>query len=269
MPVVPTHVDVEGPFVYARLLPKRGLTRSSHAVRVEGSRGRGVSWIGPRDVIARGAVARRLVELGLARASDHLVGSDAAEMLEHAGHVERVAAVVEVGDVRLDRVAARIGSLAGGALGDVAFTQITMSAWQSHESLERSGERLIQPDERGDTGRISDLPDEADPDGDDPIVGLARLRAHLAGEAVGYEVLAVDRGPFLDLPIVLGLLNALLRQAGSALRLVVLRGQGREAKVIVGEASAIEKAAEEGLLLLEGPDDALLRSFEDDVLEPS
>jgi hypothetical protein len=244
-------------------------------VRAEPEPSHRLAWIGPRDVLPQSATARRLIELGLAQPADLLVGADAAEMLEHAGRVERVAAEVEVGEVRLDRIAARLAALAGDALADATFVQVTLGAWESVERLERSGERPNVPedeDDGGDAGRISDLPDEADPEGDGPIVAIARLRAQLGADVPGSEVLAIDRGPFVDLPVVLGLLNALLRDAGSERRLVVLRGAGPEAKVVAGPRAAIEAAIEEGLLALEGPDDALMRSFdgaEVETIEPS
>jgi hypothetical protein len=288
VPLVPTRVDLEGPFVYARVEPllraraeaPRPL-RSKPAIEDRGvpeaRGGRVLSWIGPRAVVPRSAAARRLVELGLASSTDLLVGGSASEMLEHAGRVERVPTEVLAGEARLDRVAMRLAELAEGALGAVAFEQIAMDSWESgdgDEGLEVSGERPLGAHELDEPGedeprRISSLPDEPDVDPDSPLVGLRRLRAvHEDAKGVAaWEVLALDRGPWLDLPAVLGLLNAMLRHAGSETRFVVLRGDSAEARVIAGPERGLSAAIEEGLVELEGPDDALLRSFDGDDAE--
>ncbi len=304
MPLVPTPVDVEGPFVYARAAPSahRGgdrevlVVRRRAAMEVGPRTGRVLTWLAPRAVAARSARAQRLVELGLAGPADLLVGESAGEMLEHAGRVERVAAEVLAGEARLDRVAVRLASLLGGELLGASFEQIAIDSWQGdpwqgdswqgggegcdEHDLAASGERPIgEPPFEEEPRRISSLPDDPEIDADAPIVGLRRLRAHeepsraAARPAVlSWEVLAIDRGPWLDLPAVLGLLNTMLRHRGSEQRLVVLRGHDSEARVIAGRETSLRAAVDEGLLAIEGPDDALLRSFDDDdsdVIGPS
>lgn len=287
MPLVPTPVDVDGPFVYARVepvirerevrapLPPRSRAGSAARPEVEPREGRVLSWIGPRAVVPRSATARRLIELGLASSTDLLVGGSASEMLEHAGRVERVPTEVLAGEARLDRVAMRLVELAEDELRVASFEQIAMDSWESGEGddgLDASGERPLgagaDDDADGPDGarRISSLPDEPDVDPDGPLVGLRRLRALSQGSKgeIAWEVLALDRGPWLDLPAVLGLLNAMLRHAGSATRFVVLRGDSAEARVVAGPEGGLRAAIDEGLLELEGPDDALLRSFDEE-----
>jgi hypothetical protein len=99
---------------------------------------------------------------------------------------------------------------------------------------------------------------------DSAVIGLVRLTA-MRGESCT-EIFAIDRGPWVDLPALLGLLNSLLHNANSSRRYAVLRGHTSAARVLCEDELAIRASVQAGLLELEDPDDALTRSYED---EPS
>lgn len=190
----------------------------------------------------RAAYARRLAELGLVEpalaAGAEREARDGAQLLERLGRVLRIGTDADP-TLRNDVLAARIAALAGGELCRVGF------------------EHLEPEDGEPPDGRISSLPDDDEIPPDAPIVGLVRLRAHVG--LASWEVFAIDRGPWLDLPAVLALLNTVLRHQASLTRFVVLRGDGPTARVLAARMDAIEAAVSEGLLELEGPDEALLR----------
>lgn len=267
VPHSPTPVDVDGPYAYARVIagPRRGFDREVTTVA-----GRT-----PRAPLSRGNArprtpgARRLAELGLvdpvlAAGIEDEVGTG-AQLLERLDRVLLVDTEVLAGELRADRVAARIAALAGGELRLASFEQIALDDPAldegGAEDVTSSTERALEAGPE----RISSLPDDAVIPTDAPIVGLARLRAHVG--LASWEIFAIDRGPWLDLPAILGLLNTILRHHASATRFVVLRGEDARARVLAASTTAIEAAVAEGLLELEGPDDALLRSFhgDDDV----
>ncbi len=269
MSVAPTPVDVEGLFAYARVAPgpRRGFDREVTTVA-----GRT-----PRGPLLRGAarpqtpVAQRLVALGFVDASvAAAIERDtptAAALLERVERVVRVETEVLGGELRMDRIAARLGALTG-ELRHASFEQIALedAPLDDDDDVTSSAERPIEVTSDGETARISSLPDDAEIPADAPIVGLARLRAHVG--LASWEIYAIDRGPWLDLAAILGLLNAMLRHLQSPTRLVVLRGEDRDARVLAAPMHAIESAVSEGLFALESPDDALLRSFDDDDATP-
>jgi len=145
------------------------------------------------------------------------------------------------GTVRLDQIAWQLASMAGESLEGARFTQLVAG-----------GARHIA------------LADEC-VDEDMAVLGLVRLFAEHQGARL--EMLAIDRGPWVDLPAILGLLNTLLRIAHSPLRYAVLRGETSEARVFCEDERAIRMSLELGCIELENPDDALSRSYDEE--EPS
>lgn len=228
MPLTPTPVEPEGLFAYARASPIARRASDREVVVVGG---------GPPP-------EARPVGLSVGGSSD--------------GWVLDVETEVH-GVVRADRVAARLASLAGGRLRKASFEQITLEETgpAADASLE-SSERSLEPD---DGRRISSLPEDASIPEGSPVVGLCRLRA--GHELCAWEIVAIDRGPWLDLPAILGLLNTMLRHGQSPIRYAVLRGDGTDAHVLAGPMDLIESAVADGRIVLEGLDDALARSFGD------
>lgn len=260
MSVVPTPVEVEGLFTYARVAPgpRRAFDREVTTVAGRTPRAPALrSGARPHTPLALALVEVGLVEPLLA-ASVEDEASTAAELLERIGRVARVETDVLTGEARLDRVAAQLGALTG-QLRHASFEQIALEDLPVADdtNITASEERAID----GEPERISSLPDDAEIPKDAAIVGLARLRAQVG--LASWEIYAIDRGPWLDLAAVLGLLNAMLRHLQSPVRLVVLRGDDAQARVLAAPMQAIEAAVAEGLLTLESPDDALLRSFGD------
>ena len=143
--------------------------------------------------------------------------------------------------VRLDQIAQQLASMAGESLVDARFTQLV-------------------PDDAGHIALADECVNE-----DMAVLGLVRLFAE-HGDA-RLEMLAIDRGPWVDLPAILGLLNTLLRMAHSTLRYAVLRGETSEARVLCEDERAIRMSVELGCIELENPDDALSRSYDEE--EPS
>jgi hypothetical protein len=142
--------------------------------------------------------------------------------------------------VRLDQLATELARLACGALDDVRFTQLGSE----------DAPTVVLPDEH-----LTE---------DSAVIGLVRLTA-MRGESCT-EIFAIDRGPWVDLPALLGLLNTLLHKANSSRRYAVLRGRTSAARVLCEDERAIRASVQADLLELEDPDDALTRSYED---EPS
>lgn len=145
------------------------------------------------------------------------------------------------GTVRLDQIAQRLASMAGVVLEDARFTQLV-------------------PDDAEHVALADECVNE-----DTAVLGLVRLFAD-HGDA-RLEMFAIDRGPWVDLPAILGLLNTLLRMANSTLRYAVLRGETSEARVLCEDERAIRMSVELGCIELENPDDALSRSYDEE--EPS
>lgn len=143
--------------------------------------------------------------------------------------------------VRLDQIAQQLASMAGESLVGARFTQLV-------------------PDDAGHIALADECVNE-----DMAVLGLVRLFAE-HGDA-RLEMLAIDRGPWVDLPAILGLLNTLLRMAHSTLRYAVLRGETSEARVLCEDERAIRMSVELGCIELENPDDALSRSYDEE--EPS
>jgi hypothetical protein len=261
--VAPTPVEVEGLFSYARVAPGPRRANDREVTTVSGRT--------PRAPLLRGiarpttAMAQRLVALGLVDASLAAAVerdcTNATALLERVDRVLRVETDAMGSELHMDRVAARLGALTG-ELRYASFEQIALEDEDDDETdVTSSTERAIELDPEGESTRISSLPDDAVIPADAPIVGLARLRAHLG--LTTWEIYAIDRGPWLDLAAILGLLNTILRHLESPVRLVVLRGDDPSARVLAAPMQAIEAAVAEGLFALEGPDDALLRSFDD------
>jgi hypothetical protein len=242
VPHSPTPVDLDGLFAYARVAARarRATEREVSPVADRTPRApfsRGTAW--PRT-----AHARRLAELGLVEpapaAAVESEARDGAQLLERLGRVVRVATDALDGQLRSDALAARIAALAGAELRHAVFEHIAPDEGEPARDV-----------------RISSLPDDDEIPPDAPIVGLVRLRAHVG--LASWEIFAIDRGPWLDLPAVLALLNTVLRHHASRTRFVVLRGEEPSARVLAARMQAIEAAVSEGLLELEGPDEALLR----------
>jgi len=149
--------------------------------------------------------------------------------------------VESAGTVRLDRIAQQLALMAGASLEGARFTQL----------VPEDAEHIALADEC-----VND---------DMAVLGLVRLFAD-HGDA-RLEMIAIDRGPWVDLPAILGLLNTLLRMANSTLRYAVLRGETSEARVLCEDERAIRMSVELGCIELENPDDALSRSYDEE--EPS
>lgn len=228
MSLAPTPVDLDGLFAYASTTPSPRRA-------------------GDREVVP---------------VASHVPADSVTTELSGGARLLPVATEVLAGSVRADRVAARLASLVDPELRRASFEQIALDPEDEPDGddLAESSERPLA-DDGGSPRRISSLPDEASPPTDAPVVGLCRLRAH--HELCTWEIFAIDRGPWLDLAAILGLLNAMLRHVRSPRRFVVLRGDDTSARVLAAEARAIEDAVTAGLLELEGPDDALMRSFGD------
>lgn len=275
MSVAPTPVEIEGLFAYARVAPgpRRAVDREVTTAAGRTPRGpllRGSLLHGAAR--PRTALARRMVELGFLDASSAAAieheAPTATSMLERLDRVARVETEVMGGELRMDRIAARLAALTGD-LRHASFEQIALeddASIDDDADVTSSTERAVELTSDGESARISSLPDDAEIPADAAIVGLARLRAH-AGLA-SWEIYAIDRGSWLDLSAILGLLNAMLRHVQSPTRLVVLRGEDRDARVLAAPMQAIEAAVSEGLFALESPDDALMRSFDDDEPAP-
>ncbi|MBX7190537.1 MAG: hypothetical protein K1X94_00680 [Sandaracinaceae bacterium] len=260
MSLSPTPVEQEGLFTYARVEPgpRRSHDREVTTVGATPSRPLSRGKAQPRT-----ALARRLAELGLVdaamAAAVELEVTSGASLLERLDRVALLETEVSSGELRTDRIAARLAALAGPALRHASFEQIALEPEAAaEEALTSSTERSIDDEAE----RISSLPDDPVIPADAPLVGLSRLRAHVS--LTSWEIFAIDRGPWLDLPAILGLLNTILRHLDSAVRFVVLRGEDARARVLAAPRGVIESAVAEGLLELEGPDDALLRSIDDD-----
>jgi len=228
VPLAPTPVDLEGPFAYAGTTP---LPRQSSQ----------------REVVP---------------VSSHTPAGGVTTLLDGAARLLSVDTEVLAGSVRTDLVAAQLASLVDPALRRASFEQIALDPEDGPPSddLAASSERSLVPED-GAPARISSLPDEVTAPTDAPVIGLCRLRAH--HELCTWEIFAIDRGPWLDLSAILGLLNAMLRHVRSPRRFVVLRGEDSSARVLAADERTIEAAVAEGRLELEGPDDALMRSFGD------
>ena len=145
------------------------------------------------------------------------------------------------GAVRLDQIAQQLASMAAESLEEARFSQLV-------------------PDDAGHIALADECVNE-----DMAVLGLVRLFAE-HGDA-RLEMVAIDRGPWVDLPAILGLLNTLLRMAHSTLRYAVLRGETSEARVLCEDERAIRMSVELGCIELENPDDALSRSYDEE--EPS
>jgi len=262
VPHSPTPVELDGPYAYAKVEagPRHRVDREVTTVA-----GRT-----PRAPLLRGTArprapwARRLAELGLV---DPVLASSiedevhtGAQLLERLDRVLLVETEALSGELRTDRVAARIAALAGAELRLASFEQIALddAAPNVEDDVTSSCERPLDPA----PDRISSLPDDAVIPADAPIVGLARLRAHVG--LASWEIFAIDRGPWLDLPAIRGLPNPILAHHASPTRFVVLRGEDARARVLAASTTAIEAAVADGLFELEGPDEALLRSFDGD-----
>ena len=166
---------------------------------------------------------------------------DVDELLLDADSLHTITVHIESSEhVRLDQLATELARLAAGALDDVRFTQLGSEDAPS----------VVLPDEH-----LTE---------DSAVIGLVRLTA-MRGESCT-EIFAIDRGPWVDLPALLGLLNSLLHNANSSRRYAVLRGHTSAARVLCEDELAIRASVQAGLLELEDPDDALTRSYED---EPS
>jgi hypothetical protein len=262
VPHSPTPIDVDGPYAYARAAAGTRRAFDREVTMVAGRT--------PRAPLLRGTAqprttpARRLAELGLVdpvlAAGVEDEASTGLQLLERLDRVLPVETEVLAGELRADRIVARIAALAGAELRLASFEHIALEDAEpsADEDLTSSCERPLD----GGPERISSLPDDAEIPPDAPIVGLARLRAHVGLSS--WEIFAIDRGPWLDLPAILGLLNTILRHQASSTRFVVLRGEDARARVLAASMSAIEVAVGEGLFELEGPDEALLRSFDGD-----
>ncbi|MBN8614647.1 MAG: hypothetical protein J0L92_28870 [Deltaproteobacteria bacterium] len=263
MSVAPTPVEVEGLFSYARVAPGPRRASDREVTTVAGRTPRAPflrSLARPEGAMAQRLVALGLADAGLAAAVEREC-TTAASLLERVDRVVRVDTDAMGSELHMDRVAARLGALTG-VLRHASFEQIALEDVVEDESdVTSSTERPIELDAEGESTRISSLPDDAVIPADAPIVGLARLRAHVG--LTTWEIYAIDRGPWLDLAAILGLLNAMLRHLESPMRLVVLAGDDPSARVLAAPMEAIEAAVAEGLFTLEGPDDALLRSFDD------
>ncbi len=252
MSLAPTPVDVEELFAYARTTPSARRGSDREVVTVAGRTPRR-----PALRVARApgtALGRRLAELGLIEpavaAAFEGEAQDAAGLLARAERVLRIETEVPSGHVRADHVAAQLAALAGAELRTASFEQIALdSDPEAVEDTTASCERAA--DDGNDPARISALPDEPFIPADAAVLGLCRLRAH-AGLCT-WEILAIDRGPWLDLPAILGLLNSVLRHAQSPIRFVVLRGHDATARVLAAHTDPIEAAVGEGLIELEGP----------------
>lgn len=145
--------------------------------------------------------------------------------------------------VRLDLRAAELATLACGALDDIRFTQLGS---EDAPQVQLADEQLTD---------------------DSAVIGLVRLTATRTGQpSECTEIFALDRGPWVDLPALLGLLNTLLHKANSTRRFAVLRGHTSAARVLCEDERALRASVQAGLIELEDPDDALTRSYED---EPS
>lgn len=266
VPLAPTPVDVEGLFTYARVAPGHRRAPDPLATAVPGCTPRRAwmrSGAGPQS-----PVGQRLVALGLLEASQVAAVEPELDVVSAGALLERLERVVFVttsalGAQRADHVAAELAALAGAELRHASFEHLALAQGSPCDDEEHSSERALDGLEEGhEEARISSLPDDAEIPSDAAVVGLARLRAHVG--LASWEIVAIDRGPWLDLPAILGLLNSMLRHVGSRTRFVVLRGDDARARVIAAPRAAIEAAAQEGILVLEDPDDALLRSFEEE-----
>ena len=141
---------------------------------------------------------------------------------------------------RLDLLAARLAHLACGDLDGFQFRQLSC---ENAKIVVLADEHLCE---------------------ESAVLGLVRLAATHAETRT--EIFALDRGPWIDLPALLGLLNSLLHKVNSTHRYAVLRGQASEARVLCADEFSIRAAVRTGLLELEDPDDALTRSYDE---EPS
>lgn len=229
MPLSPTPVEVEGLFAYARVSPA-----------------------------ARRASDREVVVTASEPPPD---ARRTAGLRSELGWVLPVETEVH-GVVRADRIAARLASLAAGALRRASFEQIAMESQLAADALTESSERALEAE---GPRRTSNLPDEPSIPHDAAVVGLSRVRA--SHELCSWEILAIDRGPWLDVPAILGLLNTMLRHGRSSIRYAVLRGDDATARVLAAPMELIETAVAEGRIELEGLDDALVRSFGDEALD--
>ena len=145
------------------------------------------------------------------------------------------------GTVRLDQIAQCLAPMAGAALQAARFTQL-VAGGAEHVAL---ADECVNEETT--------------------VLGLVRLFAE-CGDA-RLELFAIDRGPWIDLPAILGLLNTLLRIAHSPLRYAVLRGETSQAHVLCEDERALRMSVELGCIALENPDDALSRSYDEE--EPS
>jgi hypothetical protein len=118
-----------------------------------------------------------------------------------------------------DRILANLAKLAGPDLDGVLFEDVVKQS--------RSG-----PPQGG--------PPDGSP-GDKPS-----LVAYLGGSRIVCE--REDRGAALDLPRVLGFVNALLKRKNSPVRLLLLAGRPETARVVAGPETALRAAVREGLL---------------------
>ncbi|HOX47190.1 MAG TPA: hypothetical protein PK668_26585 [Myxococcota bacterium] len=92
------------------------------------------------------------------------------------------------------------------------------------------------------------------------------LRGYLGGKR--YTVSAEDLGDWYDVDAVLVLLEAMLRDQGSSVRLVPLPTGDQTASILAAEGAALERARAEGLIQLGEADEGRSRgkAFEDEVL---
>jgi len=165
-----------------------------------------------------GSLERRLVEVGLVAADRE--PSPAAlptALLHDHGRICRFGRQTDQFPNEHDHVLHWLGAHAAPVLDDVLFVE-------------------VPPPE----------PTDGQPASSEQLPGLYRLRAYL--EHRRYEVLTVDRGVWLDVPAMLGLLNTLCRDLGTEVRFAEVLGPSRLVQVVVGPAAAIERAVDDELI---------------------